>query len=425
MSGLRRIVVLFTVLLLSGCAHLRLEVSVLDPLVVKELADDDRIRKEMPILATQSRTEIEGRFNETKNKHFAAYQEVADSYRKAAAVLPERSAEREQLENAAASFDSFPPALRALYDEKMEEEIANSAVLRPLWESYKSMPGDSRIRRDPKSASDCKVPDSHAELKGAVRAKLIVALDERDSIERTFKESVNRDIAQLKAESVPSSQGVTAPRAVAAVEGNLTLEKAAETHETVNKLFDSGGLPLSPYAYYVASAPDCAWAEKYDRSKARGFFGNTDIAIKSLGQGNYTIKGVSFNPADVAAAASKVATQMVMLAAQIGGVPVSLAGSPSSTAGSPPAGTVLSQSSARIASIAEANKKTQEQVSAHNDALLSIAGAILRERGAIEGSSDANRKAAIEAIKASYESHAPRLTIPATTTTPTAGGATP
>ena len=127
---------------------------------------------------------------------------------------------------------------------------------------------------------------------------------------------------------------------------------------------------------------------------------------------------MSFNPADVASAASKVGTQMVMLAAQIGGVPVRLSSSTQPPAGSqaatPADGTALATSSNRVATVLEEQGLAAEKIAGQRDALLRIAASILREKTTIESGSGEPLKAALEAIKASYESHAPRLTISST-----------
>lgn len=183
--------------------------------------------------------------------------------------------------------------------------------------------------------------------------------------------------------------------------------QANATSQAVRKeIIDSGGLEHSPYAYIVASADKLHWAPRYNDTMARGMFGNTDIAIKAIGPVNFTIKGLSFNPADVAAMASKVTTQTVLLASQIAGVPVAVTGTPTGN------GAALAQSSDRLSEVLSSNAQTRVQLNAQQDALISIAFAILRERSSIE-SDDANqRREALDAILAVYDSHAARLTIP-------------
>ncbi len=416
-------------LALSACGSLRLEVQVLDPKIVKSLAQDDRIRKELPVLVTESDTEIDGRFNNTSNAHYLAYTKTAAEYRKQAAALPAEDEQRDLLEAAAGSLDDFSEPMRQLYEDKKAALKANSKELRAAWDDYKNAPSEAAeviqkrkalTKEERENTRSDYAALSDSTTKGVARSKLIISLGERQYIESSFARSVQLDLHGLEEEAEKLLSQIKLPAGKALVASTVETEtQAAETATMVKQLFSHGGLPLSPYAYYVASAPVEAWAKDYDRSKAHGFFGNTDIAIKSLGEGTYTLKGVSFNPADVASAASKVGTQMVMLAAQIGGVPVKLSSSSSPATGTqtttPPDGTALATSSGRVAMVLEEQSAAGQKIAAQREALLRIAAAILREKTTIEKGNGAPLKAALDSIKASYESHAPRLTISTTT----------
>jgi hypothetical protein len=424
--------------LLGACGSLRLEVAVLDPKIVKSLAQDDRIQKELPVVVAESDIEIDGRFNNTFNAHYLAYTKTATEYRKQAAALPPNDEQRDLLEGAAASLDDFSEPMRQLYDDKKAALKANSKTLREAWKEYKAAPSEAAevvekrralTREERETTRNDYAALSDSTTKGIARSRLTLALEERQRIESSFSRTVQLDLNGLEesAEKLLTQIRVPAGKALVASTAE-TQTQAAQTITTVKQLFSHGGLPLSPYAYYVASAPVEAWAKDYDRSKAHGFFGNTDIAIKALGEGTYTLKGVSFNPADVASAASKVGTQMVMLAAQIGGVPVKLSSTSSSTpaaetpAAGPPDGTALATSSGRLAGVLEGQSVAGEKIAAQREGLLRIAAAIIREKDALESGNGAPLKAALAAIRASYESHAPRLTI---TITPSVDEAKP
>jgi MoxR-like ATPase len=116
---------------------------------------------------------------------------------------------------------------------------------------------------------------------------------------------------------------------------------------------------------------------------------------------------LSFNPADVAGAASKVATQTVLLAAQIAGVPVKLSGTPDPQM----SGAALATSSSNFAQTLATSAQVNEKVRAHRDALLRIAASILQERNIVASGTDADRKASLDVIKAIYASHAGRLPV--------------
>ena len=160
-------------------------------------------------------------------------------------------------------------------------------------------------------------PTDHLRL----RTQLIAALDEREALQ----DAANQVLAKDFSAAFLDSQLKSAPIDVRA-DLAKSIQKAQQTGQQevvqqATQLFDSGDIQQSPYVYYVASADEKKWAPKFDQTAGRGTFGNTDIAIKALAPGNFTIKGISFNPADVAATASKVTSQTVLLAAQVAGVP--------------------------------------------------------------------------------------------------------
>ena len=100
------------------------------------------------------------------------------------------------------------------------------------------------------------------------RNQLIIALDERDNIESSFKRAVQLDLQELEKSAKNTLSQVNLPANKSLVASTtVTQNQAAETVTTVKQLFSHGGLPLSPYAYYVASAPIEAWAQDYDRSR--------------------------------------------------------------------------------------------------------------------------------------------------------------
>ena len=148
-----RVAVLAVFLLtLVGCGQLRLEVQVLDPKVVKILAQDDRVRKELPIEVAKTDAEIDGRFNETANEHYAAYTKTAAEYAQAAAALPKKDEGRDLLEAAAASLDDFPEPMTKLYAEKKAALKATHAALVKAWTAYKDAADEATEIRQKRNA---------------------------------------------------------------------------------------------------------------------------------------------------------------------------------------------------------------------------------------------------------------------------------
>jgi hypothetical protein len=167
-------------------------------------------------------------------------------------------------------------------------------------------------------------------------------------------------------------------------------------------LIGRAGLQASPEAYAVISAPKEKWQERFDLSKAVGRLGDLNVAIKMERRGNFTIKGVSFDPSEVARAISKMGTQLVLSIAQANGVPVRTA------SGATPAAGLATSSEGLGAAMAAVETSTAEQVD-RREALLTIAKAIARERPAIEGTDADRRKAAIKATKDTFNAHKPRI----------------
>lgn len=368
-----------TVLLASGCSSLRIEVGVLNPEVVSETAKRDRIEKVVPEIVSEDDAQIDARFSAVHNDHYAAYARFAAILRADMQKLPENDPERELIEASASSHDRLSDFTEKSYADAKKSIKANTHAIRTLWPQY--MAGG---------------PDQLA-----IQRQLSLQLDEREFILEKFAQMVQADIRDLgEDESISESARMR-------IVSYIQQQAFPATARSLTKLMDSGGLEHSPYAHLVANAPDNKWASKFDDTVAKGTFGNTDVAIKALGPTNFTIKGLSFNPADVAAMASKVTTQAVLLASQIAGVPVK----PSTPPASSHSGGALAQSSSGVSSTLAATIQADEAVRAQRDSLARIAAAILREKQSIEGTDSARRREALDVIIAVYESSSPNLRI--------------
>lgn len=373
--------------LVSACASLKIQVGVLDPKVVSDLEEVDRLNRTMPELVAEHDTAVTARFNAVKNEHYKSYSKVEETYRDAAANAPANSADRTILNASADQHLELPQSIEQIYADTESAIKANSAAIKNRWATYKAASDETQ--------------------RATLRRPILWLLDERESLLKQFAGIVEKDIRELEKRVEGDSKLTLADRLQAL--GFVRKQVAPATSAALTKLVDSGGLEHSPFAYYVASADDALWAGKFDKTVARGLFGNTDVAIKALGPTNFTIKGLSFNPADVAATASKVATQTVLLASQIAGVPVKVSGTPPTGQ----AGTALAQSSNTLSNIMASNAQTSEAVRAQREALLRIAAAILREKASITGTDDNRRREALDAIAAVYEANATRIRVAA------------
>jgi hypothetical protein len=377
----RVIVALVAVAELCGCSSLAVQVDVLRPEVLSARIDADAIARVMPLIAAEDDLLVDRVFVDLGNQHFKAYQDIRKQYRETAQTLPATSQDRTNLEIAAKSLeDGVPQEISDFYDRKQSEVKSANAGLRTYWDELRA-------------ATD----DASREI---VSRKMLATLAQRQALLASAYDMFAHDLDQ---------QIVAATSPAATNAARVVLTAQTSTRRNMKQLFDGGGFIDSRYTYYVVAADKEHWAPMFDRTLARGIFGNTDIAIKALGPGNFTIKGLSFNPADVAATASKVATQTVLLAAQIAGVPVKVSGTPDSQA----SGAALATSSTSYAQTLAANAQADEKVQAHRDALLRIASSILQERKTIASGTDEDRKTSLEVIKAVYASHAARLPVSA------------
>jgi hypothetical protein len=369
--------------LLAGCSSLRVQVGVMNPEIVRERMTADRLAQAMPGVMAATPTSVAQFFVDRLNIHATMYDTIRQAYADEALRQPAGSDDRKQLETAAAD-NAFPQNLRQDYDYWQIRALTATDVLQKTWPNYQKE-ADPAVKLRQRNALVAALDELEA-VHAAVDAALVADLDLQAMTER---------LSQLPEEQRKSI--------VTRLQRKTTTAVAAQR----TGLFDPGNIQHSPYAYYVGKALEKDWVPEFDKSVGRGTFGNTDIAIKALGPGNFTIKGVTFNPADVAAMAAKVTSQTVLLAAQVAGVPVKLSGAPDATK----PGAALAKSSAAVSTALSTSERVDARMLAHRDALRRIAAALVRERDVIKNGTNAERKAALDSIKAVYESHASRLRV--------------
>lgn len=367
--------------LMSACASLNVEVSVLNPEIVRERAADDRLAKAMPSIMAQTDISVSGFFVERSNIHGKVYfmmrNALNDEAKKSTTKNPQELQETAKTLHLTEEQKS---------DYRFWEDRALLSVkrLQKEWPAYQAESDPAaRVRR---------------------RNTIIATLDEFKSIQDEVDLQMAKDLdlatMQDRLKALPAD---IRDSVIKKIQKTIVSDIAAEKYQ----LFDPGNFQHSPFAYYVVKAPDKDWARDYDKSYGKGIFGNTDIAIKAIGPGNFTIKGVSFNPADVAVTAAKVTSQTVLLAAQIAGVPVKLSGTPNTDK----PGAALAQSSQALGQSLALNERVDIRMIAHRDALRRVAAALVRERKVIASGSDAERRSALLSIKAVYDSQASRVRV--------------
>ena len=361
--------VLFLLALLStGCARLEVTVSVLDKFVIDESINDELISNSMKQLAIQDSQSINSMFTDIINEHFRAYLIKIEALRKEEAAEEDEKKKNAFSESIKGFYTTFYKTIEPEYRRLQKKWEVSVFSIQDLYKKYVETKDDA----EKKSYKDNLVAElrSLQAQKMYLREYLLKDLDQFD---------------QMKSETYK--------------------QIAAQTNNKITQLFDSGGVIHSDYAYYLASAPEEEWGDPYDQSFGEGYFGNIDVAIKAIDQGNFTVKGLSFNPSDISAMAAKITTQSVILAAQIAGVPVNIKGTPQGS------GAALAASSARIHAASANQAKLATQFESQRDALLKIAQAILDEADMISNGSDEQRKTSIETINAIYSAQAGRLSV--------------
>lgn len=348
---------------------MEITVDVLDPDVVRPIAEQEYIQENMDVVLAENELQVANTFSGIKTEHKSIYDIKYNAYRAQAEKTIDTD-QKTRINNLAtlllADFGTF---IEPVYDKIIEDWIAVGLQIKELYTAY--------------------LTEQDKLQKRSLRRQLIVQLESRTIMLTEFKKFVAFDIDRVTTK-------------FKSPEINKAKIKLASKSKL---LFDSGGLLESRYAYYVVKADDDKWAKYYDRSFGKGVFGNTDIAIKALGPGNFTVKGLSFNPSDITNAASKVTTQALILAAQISGVPINIDGDVTGD------GAQLAKSSSRISSAITAQDSLAIDLKGQSSALLRFTQAILDEKEKIEKGTAAEVKESIEAINAVYQSQSSRFSI--------------
>jgi hypothetical protein len=401
---MRAPLVLLCPLLCCSCAHLEVQVGVLNPAYLEAHSDQEGDRKRLVVVLTSSEQDIRAQLQPARDRVEAQYDAVAELYKAAAAkpgvVDPENllGAARSLQEHAKPDFGAniFDPTVQALL--AIKTQILQRLAQEPGQGEVDILDGSKRI------------PD---DIRGL--------LSKRSARIRQFENDAQRELIRLgaKAENpkLSAEQRDSAAGAIRAA--------GQEVSQSLASLIGpSGSVADDVNAFLVASAPPDQWEPTFNKTLVDARWGNLDTAIKLIGLAEFTIKGVTFDPSKVAQVASKVATQSLLIATQIAGVPVKLQGSGAgagTTGGAP-----LAQTSAAVADMETQIGQQTAAAKDYRSALIDIAQAILRETPQIvgpKGSEDSSpakdtRLAAIKAIQASFDAQKARLTISASPASP-------
>jgi hypothetical protein len=358
----------------AGCGSLNVTMEILDPATLKGPIEESVIAAGIPKLSVATDEVIEQSVRDLSRGHREIYQALAK--KQAAAAAKATGAAASGLSVIAASQGPSFDRLKGPYYAALQRDLQRyrNDLRATLGDRYSVRPGEPGYQR---------VLEILREWQQRVRQSLAVINDDIRALGK---------LPDLPGESLLAARAID----VAAADIKSGLEQIS--------------IQNSPYAYYVAQAPDGSW-KRYNDVYSTGRFGATDVAIKLDSKtGNYLLKGLSFDPSDVAAVASKVATQSLLLAAQVAGVPAKSASPPADGT----AGKALGTSSSALTDAQAGLETKRAQELARKAALLAIANAIVNEEKEL-GGDDERRRAAVLAIRAAFDARSAILR-PASTT---------
>ncbi len=374
---------------LPGCGSLDVKVDILDPTFVDAVAEREDIAKHYR--AALSR-EDESELAALRDQHRGTYKDLASCYRQEAARLEDDS-QRQALEFLADSLViDFDDGTKQAYDETLA----------------------SLKRIDDLIQSEAATIDPHAEFTKDLfearfgnqtsYARVIGLLGQRiDSFNRLYRQ-VDYDLVglkeQLEMEQCSIRSGPNSVAADASAE-KIDTELAAQIADLQTKR-DSviGGQALTEfrYAYAVASADDRYWESGFNQTLGRGYFGNLNFAVKMEDLADFTIKGLTFDPSEVARVAARVTTQGMLTAAQLAGVPVALQGVADGTDGK-----ALADRSQALATLEAEEVARQAKIDSQRKALRLIAERIISEKSRL------GERNSVAALKTTFDAHKQRL----------------
>jgi hypothetical protein len=391
--------------LLAGCGSLHLEVAALDPQEVEREVDRlllrDRLNTELATpdnFAAQPIVEIE-------RLHF----ELLETQREAVEAELEEAEdpfERQLLQAELASLEASWAQSRDGYSAAKDQLRETHKNVVELAETLRQQSAELQAR----GAREGKAYLAAQRAVDVTRGALADQLRRPDEIIRFVQSRMQEDLGALMDELPKESA-----RRASWVSFQLASARAeTKTRAVVNRsLIGDQGIQRDRYAFAVASASEDRWATKFNRVLGTGRFGNLNVAIKMVDLGDFTLKGLSFDPSDVARMAGKVTTQALVLASQIAGVPVLTQPATGTSNGSstPAAGSALAASSRTMAAATQSEELRAAQAAGAEDGMLSVARSVLREWSAVEDETQARRAAAVSAIKSSLAANQQRISM--------------
>jgi hypothetical protein len=129
----------------------------------------------------------------------------------------------------------------------------------------------------------------------------------------------------------------------------------------------------SEYAFAVINTPDNQWKTDFNRAYASAYMGSSDMVLRMNSTADFSVKGLSFDPSQVAQVASKLATQTLVVGARVAGLGLPGASAPSGGDSGAASTSGASSIDAQLASSDAVVKARQASLTTMRWAVLSLA----------------------------------------------------
>jgi hypothetical protein len=374
----RRLISALVLLTLGGCAELTVRVDILNPMEVHRITDNARMTVLYYEVARSTEASIHEQVEALWDRQRKAYAGLAAACLLAAGKPGVTEPARELLQSRARGLQEVSRSGSPIYGMyvKYREALLEQA---------------RRVR-----AAAGKNPfDEHGALTEPVMAALRVRQTELDRLQVEIFKNIDAATSDQSMISASLSGGGSQEVQALVQEQKTQVRDAKLAFDTI-----TGGrsLSASEYAFAVASARDQAWKPSFNEATGVGAFGNSEIVIKVDKAGEFTVKGMQFDPGTIAAVASKVTTQSLLMAAKLAGAPVA---APAVSEASKSPGPV----DAGEADVARQSALLTRSagLSAREQAIRGLAETILAAEDDLD--SDARRDSADKAIKDHFEAY--------------------
>ena len=379
----------------TGCAGMKVEVAILDR----------EVTGTAPFLgaaAEEAGNRVLG------NRQLGVYAKALD------AVKADARAALDRVLNDPALARAVPvdPAFRAGLARDIAAEVDEAFA--PVTASYDRGLAELRALR----AVDARDAERRRSTAAAARQAFAngdQALEQFGSADGPLRTKLASFFQQLGTSLKQQLPNGTLPTAVAADLETEPTRIANKAGRRLGGMIGDAGILDDPAASLVVTAPERYWRGTFNKTFGDGTLGNTDVAVKMQGLGDFTLKGVRLDATKVTPAVFQGAILLTKLAAAYVGVPVGAA-SGGGTDGAPQAhlgddlleaDTVRREARRRRALSKLAAVEVLDAITAERQAITQQEGNDATANAAIAEA----RKQAVDRVKKAFQDNRARLEI--------------